>query len=184
MANKTLPTPEELRQLLDYDSETGVFTWKARKHTYFTNAKWPHRAAKVWNAKNAGERTFKTNYRGYRVGGLCGAQRYAHRVAWAFYHGKWPTGEIDHINGVRDDNRISNLREVTPRENSRNTGIGIRNKSGVMGVSWCRTRGKWRATIRDEDGQVHLGYFDCQGDAAKARKAAEVRIGFHPNHGR
>lgn len=183
MANKPLPTPAELRQLLEYDPETGRFTHKARQARHFAAAKNPQRAANSWNKRFAGKQTFTAGFRGYRIGGLLGTQCYAHRVAWAYMTGEWPAVEIDHINGDPSDNCFANLRSVSKSENGRNKGIGRRNKSGVMGVIWCKTIGKWRATIRADNRQIHLGTFDDLSEAAKVRREAEARFGFHPNHG-
>nr|WP_175479900.1 HNH endonuclease signature motif containing protein [Paracoccus homiensis] len=107
----------------------------------------------------------------------------AHRVAWAVIHGRWPNGEIDHINGDRSDNRLANLREVTKRENHRNMAIRSDNTSGVTGVYWAREKGKWAAYIK-ADKMVALGRYDTFAEAVAARRAAEKVLGYHPNHGR
>jgi hypothetical protein len=91
--------------------------------------------------------------------------------------------DIDHINGNRRDNRIANLRAVDRRENMRNARLRSNNTSGIVGVTFSRDRKKWVAQIND--GKVRsLGRFDKFEDAVEARKAAERRAGFHPNHGR
>lgn len=92
--------------------------------------------------------------------------------------------ELDHINHVRADNRISNLREVSRSQNNKNMPRYKNNKSGVTGVSWYRSAGKWRAQIRVEGKKKHLGLFDEIKDAAKAVEAAEAKYGYHENHGK
>lgn len=122
---------------------------------------------------------------GYLMVSINGKQRRAHRVAWELYYGKEPVGSIDHINGVRDDNRIINLRVVTTAENNKNMRMGRRNKTGVVGVSWESDRSKWIAYI-GVNKKIHLklGRFASLLDACCARKSAEIKYGFHANHGR
>jgi len=118
-------TPERLRQLLDYDPETGKLTWKARDSSQFTRSYGlcgPRHQAAVWSAKNAGREAFTyTNEHGYRKGKVDRQVYAAHRVAWAIYYGEWPKQIIDHINGEKSDNRITNLRDVSNSVNMRNT---------------------------------------------------------------
>lgn len=102
----------------------------------------------------------------------------AHRVAWAIYHGAWPDRIVDHINHDKLDNRIQNLRLVTNSESARNKPLSPRNKSGVAGVQ--RVGNRWVVTIST----TQLGSFRSFDDAVAARRAAEVEMGFHPNHGR
>jgi len=93
-------------------------------------------------------------------------------------HGRWPTVEIDHIDGDRGNNHPDNLREATRQVNARNCALGKDNTSGAKGVFW--SCGKWRATILKKS----IGRFDTFDEAVVARKAAERLHGFHPNHGR
>jgi hypothetical protein len=105
----------------------------------------------------------------------------AHRVVWLMTYGAWPVGQIDHINGVRDDNRVENLRDVTVTGNQQNQHRRVDNKSGVTGVT---SEGPyWRAKIRANGKRIDLGTFKTLEEAAAARKAAEALYGFHPNHG-
>lgn len=175
-----------LRELLDYDSATGALYWKKRNHTHFTDGKHsaPHTAAR-WNSSYAGKPALTAiEPCGYLHGDILNQRYKAHRVAWALHFGEWPTGHIDHINGDPADNRIDNLRIVTPTENMRNQKLNSANTSGVVGVSWASHRSKWNAYIKVDRRKIHLGLFNSVAEAAAARKAAERKYGFHPNHGR
>jgi hypothetical protein len=120
---------------------------------------------------------------GYLCGRFEKIQLLAHRVSWALYYGEWPSNQIDHINGIRDDNRIENLRDVSHQQNGRNQKRHSTNTSGVCGVRWDSCRSKWRARIRIGSYHKHLGYYDTIEDAEKARKNAEVLAGFSERHG-
>jgi len=104
----------------------------------------------------------------------------AHRLAWFYMEGEWPTG---HINHIRDDNRWVNLREVSNQENHKNQSISINNKSGVIGVCWNKKARKWHAQIKVNYKAISLGCFSDIHNAIKARKDAEIKYGFHKNHG-
>ena len=104
-----------------------------------------------------------------------------HRIVWLLSYGNWPTGQIDHVNGVRDDNRIENLRVVSVQENQRNSHRRVDNTSGVTGV--CKDHGGWRARIKVNGKRINLGFFKSFDAAVAARKQGESNFGFHPNHG-
>jgi len=109
----------------------------------------------------------------------------AHRIIWEIHNGDIPDGfQIDHINGVRDDNRIENLRVVTIQENRKNHRPRSDNKSGKVGVYWVKSRNKWGAEIQDNKKKVLLGQFTNKTDAIKAREEAEKKYGYHVNHGK
>ena len=153
---------------LAYDPDTGVFTWKANRGT----AKKGDIAGCI-NKK--GYRRIQVGKRGYP----------AHRLAWLYTHEVWPKRQIDHINGVKDDNRISNLRDVSPLENKRNQRNIITNKTGILGVRTVKDRpGQWRAQISVHQKNIHLYYGSDFLEACSHRKSAEIRYGFHANHGR
>lgn len=120
---------------------------------------------------------------GYLKGAIFRKLIKAHRAAWAHYHGRWPTQDIDHIDGNKHNNRIENLRDVSRQENMRNVPLTKANKSGVKGVHWYKARNKWVASIMISGKHKHLGYFDLKEDAASARKAAERKYGFSERHG-
>lgn len=150
-------TAEYLRSILDYDPETGIFTWKVSTS----------------NSVKAGGITGCPNGLGYlRIKVLSRAYR-AHRLAWLHHFGEWPKDQLDHINRNRSDNRIANLREVTNKQNHQNKSKPSNNTSGHPGVSWHRRISKWIAKITHNQKQIHLGYFSILEDAIAARKAAE-----------
>lgn len=109
----------------------------------------------------------------------------AHRVIWEINYGKIPSNmEIDHINGIRSDNRIENLRLVTRLDNTRNARVGLNNQTGVKGV-FKKITGSYEVTIGSGDGRhKYIGYYNDFFDACCARKSAELRLEFHENHGR
>ena len=174
-------TPDLLRELIQYDPETGAFTHKPRTEVHITNAS----ARNGWNSQNASKPAFTTlRPDGYLCGGIMGVSLLAHRVAWAIETGCWPEQTIDHINGDRVDNRWRNLRHVSQQENTQNASRQKRNISGHTGVNWCGRRKAWRVRIKLDLQDVHIGYFQSLERAVTARKEAESKHGFHPNHGR
>lgn len=167
----SLPTQSELKSLVEYDLETGVFFWLGR-------------GIQKWDGRYAGKPAFTSvNSNGYKQGGLNGGRILAHRVAWKYVYGDEPS-QIDHINGNRADNRIANLRAVTNAENHRNQAIPKNNRSGAAGVHFHTSTGKWQAQIKVNGKNVYLGLFANFQKAVEARKQAEIDFQFHPNHGR
>lgn len=156
-------TQKRLMEVLRYDRETGIFTWKKTRSG----------CAKY---STAGGYTGS----GYWKVGIDGKNYMAHRLAFLYCYGYFPENDIDHINRTKDDNRISNLREASRTCNSRNKGIGMANKSGVIGVSLSKTRNKWEVKIQVGGKSMHLGYYEDFGEAVKARWEAEVKFDF-PN---
>lgn len=175
---------ELLKELLNYNPETGVFTWLARGDKYFQSPL----AAKSWNNRFAGKEagtshsnsTSRTRYVSIT---LFQKQYRAHRLAWLYVYGESPRYKIDHINGDGADNRIANLRDVTDSVSAKNMPMLKRNKSGVTGIHWCKITEKWCAMIHSGKTK-NLGYFSDKFEAICARKSAEARLGFHENHGR
>jgi len=121
---------------------------------------------------------------GYREVSILGKSYRSHRLAWLLHYGEEPKNQIDHINGVRDDNRIENLRDTTQAENCKNVKKPKNNTSGCVGVYWKKRDSVWRAAISVNDIQVSLGAFKDKSDAIAARLKAEIKYGFHANHGR
>jgi hypothetical protein len=119
----------------------------------------------------------------YCEGSIFGIRVRAHRVAWAVYHGQWPDGQIDHIDGNRLNNRIENLRDVSASQNRKNTKKRKDNTSGIVGVCFDKQTGKWIAKINVSGSNKTLGRYSDIEEATLARKSAEIKYGFHANHG-
>ena len=151
------PTAEYLRSVLHYDPESGIFTWKVRTS----------------NRVKVGSVAGSQSGKGYLDISVCSRTHRAHRLAWLYVHGVWPEDQIDHINRIRTDNRISNLRDVTQKQNLQNAGKHSRNTSGHTGVIWDKHRSKWQARIAHNCKDIHLGSFASLEEAVAARKAAE-----------
>lgn len=175
-----------LRQILDYDPQTGALVWRKRPiHMFKAGKQTQEHNAAMWNGANAGNVAFTApTANHYRQGTIFGKRYLAHRVVWAIYHGEWPAEDVDHENGIRHDNRIANLRSVSRSGNMRNACKSKRNKSGVVGVNWASREKKWCAAIGDNNGGKHLGYFKSFDDAVNARKNAQHRLEYHQTHGR
>lgn len=124
------------------------------------------------------------NFCGYLVTTVRGKRIGVHRIIWEMHHGEIPTGyEVDHINHVKHDNRIENLRLVDRSQQNKNKKIYINNTSGVVGVAFRKKYNTWRAQIRSDGVTKHLGSFPDFVSACEARIVAEVLLGFHKNHG-
>lgn len=179
MASKALPSPEVLRQLLRYEPETGKLFWKERDRSLFAS----QRACSTWNARYAGTEAFTVNdgY-GYRQSSIFRCIAKAHRVVWAMVHGQWPSDQIDHINGKKDDNRLENLRQATNAQNMRNLGAYANNTSGSKGVCWHKGARKWMAQITVDGKCRYLGLFAKKQDAVDAYAKASAEL--HGEFGR
>lgn len=148
-------TIEALRQAFNYDCGTGLITWRIR----------------LSSRAGAGDIAGRANQEGYLRMTLNSTTILAHRVAWALHHGAWPSGILDHANGVRTDNRIENLRECDATQNSANRGVSPNNTHGTKGVTLL-PHGKWQAQIRAYGKSKYLGSFADKDDAARAYSAA------------
>lgn len=171
---------EYLSSVLRYDPSTGEMFWLLRPREHF-KSDWLHRR---WNSSRAATRAGSFDAEGYQQIKIDGTVYRSHRLALYLAYGVPPAGEVDHINGVRSDNRLENLRVVSCQQNSRNRKMPACNKSGVVGVCWVSSRGKWMAHIGSGKRQQNLGYFDKFEDALQQRKSAELSFGYHVNHGR
>ena len=175
---------EILIKLLRADFDAGNLYWLPRTVDMLSD-KGNGKTANMntFNAKSANKEAFTASKCFYRIGRIFGKNFKRSRVIFALYHGKWPENDIDHINQIRDDDRIVNLREVTHQENMRNIPMLSTNTSGVTGVGWYKPSGKWKAQIQNSGKGIYLGYFRDKQDAIAARKEAEIEYGFHKNHG-
>lgn len=157
-------TAEMLRELLDYDPDTGVLRWRsnARRDLVGTEAGWIDNCGGV----------------PYRRVMIAGKAYMAHRLAFMHVHGCWPSYRIDHIDCNPFNNAIGNLRECTASQNAANRTIDHRNKSGFKGVSFYKKTRRWVAHIRHNYRLISLGYFATPEEAAAAyRKAADELFG-------
>ena len=152
-------TQKDVQDLLSYDSESGIFQWKKKRRGISTS-------------KQLGT----CNGFGYLRITVLGKSYYAHRLAWFYVHGEWPI-QIDHINGIKGDNRISNLRACSDLQNMQNKIKSQSNsKSKVLGVSWHKKAKKWQAHICIYKERKYLGLFSSIGEANKAYQNEERTI--------
>jgi len=147
-------------EVLEYTPETGRFRWRIDKGT---------RARKGVSAGSI-------NGHGYYTIQIDGVKYAAHRLAWLLTTGEWPTGEIDHINGLRYDNRVSNLRDVTRGQNLQNMYTQTSNSAGVRGVSRCPVSGMYRARVTVGGRTVHCGWYKSLESAIAARREAKLKL--------
>ena len=159
MAQKyEIVTQSRLKELLEYDPDTGAFFWKVRK------------GRNAYPGRPAGT----INVRGYVAIMVDQHLFLAHRIAWCYVYGVWPTYLIDHINGSRADNRISNLRDVNCKENLHNSLTPQkRSKSRLRGVSYDTRWKKWVARIYANGVDMHLGAYGTAEEAYAAYLAAK-----------
>lgn len=184
MATKPLPSYELLHKLLDYDPATGVLRWRARTPDMFKPGnKTSESNCQGWNSKYAGKPAGTININGYVAVVIDYVNFMGHRLIWKMVHGHDPV-EIDHIDGDRLNNRVSNLRDVSRQQNNCNRRVRKDSSSGILGVYWIARKKKWTSEVRLDNRKRCLGYFSTIEEAAAARKRADVELGFHPNHGR
>ena len=166
-------TQEFVRSVIEYNKETGSVVWLDTERNRKLNAlKCLHKAGSL--SPDSGYTCISFDSTRYQM----------HRVIWLYVTGSWPKGQIDHINGRRSDNRWCNLRDVTHQNNGKNTKLRSNNKSGLMGVCWAARELRWGSFITDDKKPKHIGFFVDFFEACCARKSAEIKYGFHENHGR
>ncbi len=168
---------EEVAQLVDYNPETGVMTWK-----------WREDVPNWWNKKYAGKECGRVTNRGYRQLGYTPLGRntqrlLTHRLAWYIVHNVLPKDQIDHIDGQKTNNQIKNLRDVSGSLNMRNQKMSRANTSGVVGVYWHKARGKWRGKVSVNNKKIHIGTFDNISEAEAVVKAFRAKHDFTETHG-
>lgn len=155
-------TKHELEQWLSYEPETGVFLWRMQR-----------------GKASAGRVAGSVNNKGYRMIGIGGKCHQAHRLAWLWVHGAWPSNDLDHVNQIKDDNRIANLREATASENMQNRSLHANNSSGYRGVHWHKGTGRWEAQIRIDGRLKYLGRFSTKEAAYAAYQTAAAEMHTH-----
>ena len=155
------PTQEEVKLRFAYDPETGVL-----RHTDYNK----HVPELHW--REAGT----MHPHGYRIVGIRRRLYPVHQIAWLFTYGEMPIGLLDHINRVRHDNRIANLRQATWSQNKHNSSMYSNNKSGEQGVCWNKDNQRWFASIRLNRINKHLGSFINFDDAVAARRRAKAAL--------
>ena len=161
-------TQTELKELLHYDPDTGLFT----------------RLKQTCNSVKIGDVAGTRNGKGYIDIRLKAIKYRASRLAWLYMTGEWPKEQIDHDDRVRHNNKWLNLNEATGQENSTNRSLRKDNTSEVTGVYFCKTSGNWRVGIGVARKLHWLGFFTDKFEAICVRKSAENKYNFHENHGR
>ncbi len=139
-----------LKEILNYNPDTGIFTWRV----------------KPAQNTSAGDIAGTNHNKGYREINIKHKSYLSHRLAWMYVNGEWPTQQIDHINGIRDDNRISNLRDVSRSENQRNQ--KIHRKGQMLGVTFLKQINKWKAQIKIDGHEKYLGRYLTEQEAHNA----------------
>lgn len=145
-------TQDELKKILNYNKNTGIFTWKERPSCCI-------QVGDIAGGLSNGYISIKIYKKAYK----------AHRLVFLYVDGFIPEHFVDHKNGIKTDNRWDNLRHVTNSCNSLNTVIPKNNKSGFIGVNWCKRTKKWESRIMINGRRIFLGHFDTPEDAAVAR---------------
>ena len=163
---KELPSQETILACLDYFPNSGILLWKPRPES--KNFRFGGKPALAHMNKD-----------GYMAGywSAAGGGVKAHRVIWKMITGSEPD-KIDHINGIRSDNRIINLRSVSTAENARNLGVQKNNTSGFNGVYWYPRYQKWMVSIRVNGARKTIGYFAKKADAIAARISFDKSFGY------
>lgn len=169
-ANYLLPV---LAKRVVYSPDSGQFVWLPKEGDAIN--------ARRWNAAHSGKEAGSLDVDGYRVitlrvDGVARSVKAA-RLAWYMYHGCVPIGQLDHVNGIRDDNRMCNLRDVSASINQRNRKHDARNTSGHVGVVWDEKSGLWKA-----QGNL-LGKPYVLGKRSSKHAAAALVKEFRAKHG-
>lgn len=151
-------THEELIYKVSYNPETGLFFWN---HNFGSRAA----AGEVIGSDDMhGYKTVRLNKKSYKL----------HRLAWFYVNAEWPKGDIDHINGMRSDNRISNLRDVTRKINLENRTVSSKNACGLYGVYYDKRKKKYYSAISQNNKKIHLGMFETPEAAHAAYLQAKI----------
>jgi hypothetical protein len=151
----------KISALLRYDAGSGKFFWLHSRG----RAKAGKESGMEWST-------------GYIKVTIFGKHHLAHRLAWLFCHGEFPSFDIDHINGIKTDNRIENLRPALRFENQQNQRASKKSQTGIRGVYPTSTPNKWDVRIKHLKKYIHIGRYGSIDEAVNARLAAEKK--YHP----
>ncbi len=149
-----------LLKFLNYDLETGIFTWNVSRQ----------------GNRGIGSTAGAQHSSGHIEIGVQGKVYKEHRLAWFYVTGDWPLNFVDHINGIRNDNRWVNIRDATNTENQWNSHPHKENKSGFKGVDYHKKNKKWRSSISIKGKRIYLGYFHTPEEASAAYEAAALEL--------
>lgn len=153
-------TQERLKEVLDYDPETGIFRWLKKisdKNVVGNVAGW------------------EEGKDGYIVISIYGIKYKAHLLAWLYTYGVWPSKFLDHRDTVKSNNRISNLREATKSQNNVNKGLMSNNTSGYKGITFDKYTNRWKCRLSFNGKTYDLGRYDSPKEAAKAYDKASLK---------
>ena len=167
---------EIVSSILEYDPVTGKMFWKPRTPDMFEGInRSPNHCCSIWNANNAGKEITYKNNQGYILAAIFGKRYMVSRLAWLLIFAEWPSDEVDHVNGDKADNRISNLRLANRSQNNFNKHRPAHNTSGFKGVNFDKSKKRWRSRIVANRKEIYLGYFDSPEDAYVAYKMAAIK---------
>lgn len=152
MPKKEAPDLGRLKDLLSYDGEIGIFVW-----------------ARTRNKAPKGKRAGTVRPDGYRQIMVDAKCYFEHMLAWYFATGIWPKNDVDHKNMVRNDNRLSNLREATRSQSNFNKNVRKDSLTGIKGVRWCTQKSKWEAHAGLSGQRIHIGFYDSKEEAKRVR---------------
>lgn len=179
---ESILTQKYLKECVEYNPETGIFTWKVRPKEHFKEAITGN-PCKTWNTNRAGKIAGHMHIQGYWNICIDNKKYLAHRLVFLYMEGSVPERFADHQNQNRLDNRWVNLRAVDDIENCKNVGLRKDNESGHIGVHFDKQRQKWMSYVSVNKKRKHLGRFHSKEEAIKVREAASIKYNFHENHG-
>jgi len=167
MNKEEIITYEIANHYISYSESTGDFVWKFRSGDRLK--------LQSWNSRFSRKKAGSINSDGYITISINYIAVLGHRLAWLIAHKRWPNGMLDHINGIRTDNRICNLREVNHSQNMQNRKVQANNTSGFTGVYWNEKNGNWRSRIKVGGKSIGLGSHKTAELAFMAYKEAKIK---------